>query len=172
MKRLCLLCFSLLFVVVSGCSQMGIISSNHLAAVELAKRAGAELDPERPIIAASFTDINNLDKSSSFGRIASQHLASQFSTQGYTVIEMLLRSNVYIKKREGEFLLSRALRNISSEHNAQAVIVGTYAVGATKIFVTSKIIRTDDSMVLASYDYALDIDSDIKELLSERRSRR
>lgn len=171
MKRIYLLCFSLLFVVLSGCSNMGLVASNHLAAFELAKRAGSELDPGRPIIAASFTDIDNLDRSSSFGRIASQQVASQFSTQGYTIIEMLLRNNVYIKKREGEFLLSRVLKDISSEHNAQAVIVGTYAVGATQIFVTSKIIRTEDSMVMASYDYTMDIDADLKELLSVRRRR-
>ena len=117
------------------------------------------------MIAATFVNIDDLDKASSFGRIVSKQVSSRITEHGVQVIEMLLRNNVYIKQRGGEFLLSRELRNISSEHNAQAVIVGTYAVGRKNVYVTARLIRAKDSIVLASHDYSLPMDPDVAFML-------
>ena len=141
-----------------------LIERNHIAGNELVKLSTGQLDG-RPIITASFVNIDDLMDSSSFGRITSQHVATQFTFSGYHVEEMLLRKNVYIKQQEGEFLLSRELRNISAEHNAQAVIVGTYAVGNKHVYVTAKVIDASNSKVVASYDYEILIDKDVINLL-------
>jgi len=164
-------------VMMSGCSttpkagtvyskeSADLLKSSHEAAYELIKKSRGKINSSQPIIAASFSSINNLDKSSSFGRIASQQFASAFTSSGYTVTELLLRDNIYIKQRQGEFLLSRSLKNISDEHNAQAVIVGTYAEGRNKLFVTAKVVDTGNNTVISSYDYVLPIDPDLKALL-------
>lgn len=140
-----------------------IIDNSHRAASMLVQQANMPAD--ETMIAASFVDINNLDGSSSFGRIVSQQFASAFSKSGYKVIEMLLRNNVYIKRGEGEFLLSREIRNLSAQHNIQAVVVGTYAVGRKNVYVTAKVIRATDSIVLASHDFTLPLGPDTKALL-------
>lgn len=142
-----------------------IVGTSHEAADILLQRSAGKLDPAKSIIAATFVNIDNLDKASSFGRIVSEQVASRFSEQGYSVVEMLLRNNVYIKQRQGEFLLSRELRSISSEHNAQAVIVGTYALGRKNVYVTARLIRSKDSIILASYDYSLPLDHDVSFML-------
>jgi len=142
-----------------------IVGSSHTAADVLVQRSTGALDPAKALIAATFVNIDNLEKTSSFGRIVSEQLATRFSESGFQVIEMLLRSDVYIKQRQGEFLLSRELRNISSEHNAQAVIVGTYAVGRKNVYVTARLIRSKDSVILASYDYSLPLDQDVSYML-------
>jgi TolB-like protein len=56
---------------------------------------------------------------------------------------------IYIKRQSGEFLLSRELQNISAEHDAQAVIVGTCAQGRKSLFVTAKVIDAATSNVIA-----------------------
>lgn len=140
-----------------------LIEASYKAAGVLVQQA--KLDPSFPIIAASFADINQLDGSSSFGRIVSQQFASAFSKSGYKVVEMLLRNNVYIRRGEGEFLLSREIRNLSVEHNIQAVVVGTYAIGAENVYMTAKIIRTPDSVVVAAHDFTLPLGPDTKSLL-------
>ena len=145
-------------------SKARLIEMNHIAGNALVKLSTGQLDG-RPIITASFVNIDDLMDSSSFGRITSQHVATQFTFSGYHVEEMLLRKNVYIKQQEGEFLLSRELRNISAEHNAQAVIVGTYAVGNKHVYVTAKVIDASNSKVIASYDYEILIDKDVINLL-------
>ena len=68
--------------------------------------------------------------------------------------------------KEGEFLLSRALKDLSLEHDAQAAIVGTYAVGENNVYVTTKVIRASDSVVLASQDFVLPLGPDVRKLVA------
>ncbi len=118
------------------------------------------------MILTSFANIDDLTKSSTFGRIVAQQVGSGFSSQGHHVIELLLRDTVYIGVKEGEFLLSRALRDLSVEHDAQAAIVGTYAVGVNNVYVTAKVIRASDSVVLASEDFVLPLGPDMKKMVA------
>lgn len=161
-----------LLLLVSACASDGIpgpnnemIASHHDAARYLVRMAGADLLPDSRMIAASFADVNNLTASSTFGRIASQHLVSAFVIQGYSFVEMLMRNSVYIDSREGEFLLSREVSDLSTEHNAPVVLVGTYAVADDNIYVTAKLIRTTDNIIVASYDYAVPNTRDMRTLL-------
>ncbi len=144
-----------------------IIDSNRAAANNLIRMAGNEIQPGANIIAASFANIDDLTQSSSFGRVTSQQLVSQLAASGYSVVDMLLRSDVYISPTEGEFLLSRAVNEISVEHNAHVVLVGTYAAGDDNVFVTAKLIRASDSVILASHDYVLPYTRDMRMLLRD-----
>jgi len=144
-----------------------IISTNRAAANNLIRMAGDEIRPGANIIAASFASIDDLTQSSSFGRVASQQLVSQLTAAGYSVKEMLLRNNVYISPTEGDFLLSRSVSDISTQHDAQVVLVGTYAVGDSNVFVTAKLIRTTDSVIVASHDYAIPYTRDMRTLLRD-----
>jgi TolB-like protein len=143
------------------------INHNHQAAQALAEQIHGRLDKVKPLIVASFVNINDLNESSPLGRSISQQFATVFTSNGYRIIEMLLRKDIYIKQDSGEFLLSRELKNISQTHHAQAVVVGTYAVGETRVYVTAKVINADTSIVISAYDYSLPIDKDTKALLSK-----
>ncbi len=176
MKCLARILFAGLLVLgLSACETVGVaqnappvadvVGSSHQAADVLIAQAGKALSPGQAIIAASFVNIDDLERTSSFGRIVSQQVASRFAAKGYPVVEMLLRHSVYIKQRGGEFLLSREVREISAEHDAQAVIVGTYAMGRRNVYVTARLIRSADNRILASYDYALPRDPDVSYLL-------
>jgi len=144
-----------------------IISTNRAAANNLIRMAGNQISPSTNIIAASFADINDLSQSSTFGRVASQQLTSQLTAAGYSVVEMLLRKSVYISEEEGAFLLSREVNEISAQHNAHLVLAGTYAVGENNVFVTAKLIRTSDSVIVGSHDYVLPYTRDMRTLLRD-----
>ncbi|MEX2334793.1 MAG: FlgO family outer membrane protein [Pseudohongiella sp.] len=171
--------FTLILVLailgVSGCKTVArtignpVITPNHQAAQSLLDVARHQLDPASRMLAASFADIDNLSQSSSFGRIASQQLVSSFAAEGYQFVELLLRNNVYVDQRQGEFLLSRTLSDISAEHDADVVLVGTYAVAERNIYVTARLIRTRDNIILASHDYAVPYTPDMRRLLRPER---
>lgn len=144
-----------------------ILATVHNVANALLTKAASGIDAESPLLVASFVDINQLEKSSSFGRIVSQQMASAITSKGYTVKEMLLRNNVYIRHAQGEFLLSRQLRNISNQHNAQAVVVGTYAIGSNNVYATAKIISTESNTIIASHDFVLPLGPDTRTLLNQ-----
>ncbi|WP_006788112.1 FlgO family outer membrane protein [Thiorhodospira sibirica] len=149
--------------------QADIIASSYAAADALIHSGGNSLLPNYPLIGATFVDINDLERTTPFGRVVSEHFSSRFSERGFEVIEILLRTNVYVRQDEGgEFMLSRELRNLSEQRNAQAVIVGTYAIGRHQVYITARLIRAVDSRILASHDYTLPLDDDIGYLLRVR----
>ena len=129
------------------------------------KFSGVSLNSDSPFIIASFVDVNQMDQSSAFGRIISEQFASRFSQKGYYVVELKLRKDIFIKEKEGEFMLSRKIKEITRNHNAQAIIVGTYAVGENNVYITTRMIDPPTNRVISSYDYRLPISEDISKLL-------
>ncbi len=125
-------------------------------------------DTRAPMLTAAFVNINDLENSSALGRIISEQVASRFSQQGFTMIELRLRDNVFIRQRAGEFMLSREVRNLSQAHNATAVVVGTYAVGRRSVYVSTRLIRAADNLMLASFDYSLPLGPDTRALLASQ----
>lgn len=89
-------------------------------------------------------------------------------SSGYTVAELKLRNSILIEEGKGEFILSRDVREISRSRGAQAVIAGTYAVGADSVYVNVRLIRASDSKILSAYDYALRMDDNILYLVGAR----
>jgi TolB-like protein len=125
-----------------------------------------DFDSEGAVIAASLVNINNLSETCSLGRIVSEQMRGRLAQHGYRVVEMKLRQDsIFIKKNEGEFLLSRELQNIGEQHHASAVLVGTYAVSKYVVFISVRMIRTSDNTVIASYDYQLPLDFITKSLI-------
>jgi len=126
--------------------------------------------PTKPILIASFVNIDNVQQSSTFGRMVAEQIGSRIAQHGYKVIEMKLRTNsVFIQTQNGEFLLSRELHKISHQHDAYAVVVGTYGASKEIVYVTAKLIRVQDSVILSSYDYSLPVGEDTKRLLRKGR---
>lgn len=127
--------------------------------------SGAALNADSPFVIASFVDVNQMDQSSAFGRIVSEQFASRFSQKGYYVVELKLRKDIFIKEKQGEFMLSRKIKEISKNHNAQAIVVGTYAIGENNVYITTRMIDPPTNRIISSYDYRLPITEDIRKLL-------
>jgi TolB-like protein len=153
----------------SGASEpyTAVLESSYLSADKLARAlVGRQFSPNTPIMAASFVDIDNLTTSSTFGRIVSEQIASRLAQHGFRIIEMKLRQeSVFIKRGEGEFMLSRELRDLGSSREIGAALVGTYAVSEHFIFVSARIVRTEDSTVLAGCDYEIPNDDITRSLM-------
>ena len=142
-----------------------LIGANYKAANALIAQARLALDLDQPVIIATVVNINQLESSSAFGRLVSEHISARFSQSGYKMIEMKARKTVYMKRNEGELLLTREIKDIAAEHNAQAVVVGLYAVSTDMIFVNVKVIHPNGNQVLAAYDYAVPHDNNNRALL-------
>lgn len=143
-----------------------LVDANYGAADALLTRAPWLKDRREPLLAATFVDINNLETSSGLGRVVGEQIGSRFAQQGFTVVEIKMRNNIFVKEGAGEFVLSRSVKEISQSQNAAAVIAGTYAVGRQSVFVNARLIRATDNLVLAAYDYVLPLGPDAKALVA------
>jgi len=124
-----------------------------ILAMNLQKR---KVDPQRPILAASFVSTDNLEMSSSFGRLVAEQISSRLAQHGLNMKEIKLRKDtVFIQQKKGEFMLSRRLKELGVDYDAESALVGTYAVTPLRIFVTARIVRAEDNTVIASHDYSI-----------------
>ena len=125
-------------------------------------------DTGQPLLTASFVNVNDLENSSGLGRIISEQVSSRFAQGGFPMIELKMRTTVFVKEKAGEFMLSRSVKELSQSHNAAAVISGTYAVGRRSVYINARLIRAIDNVILASYDYSLPLGPDTKALLASQ----
>ena len=121
---------------------------------------------QTPVLVATMVNVNDLSRSAPLGRTLSEIYASRLSTHGFNVIEMKLRGNVYVREGTGELLLSREIRDIASNHNAGLVLVGTFSAATQYTYVSMKLVRTADSRIIRSYDYALPNERDVQRMLN------
>ena len=65
-------------------------------------------------------------------------------------------------------LLSREVREVSQAQNAQAVVVGTYAVSASVVYISLKLVNPVGNTVVAAHNYAVPMDENVRALLTGR----
>ncbi|BBO85604.1 hypothetical protein DSCO28_61700 [Desulfosarcina ovata subsp. sediminis] len=132
---------------------------------DLKKRIG---DRDGTIISASLVNINDLEESCPLGRLISEQVSSRVARHGYHVLEMKLRQrSVYIKKGQGEFLLSREIKELSKTHNSAFVIVGTYAVAEGSVYVSIRVVDAVENTIVTGCEYQLERNYQTNSLLTE-----
>lgn len=118
---------------------------------ELLSNCNRKLSMDRPIIVASLVSVDDIHKSSTYGRMAAEIIGNRFTQHGYQIKELKMNQNqIYIKRREGEFILSRDIQNIASKHDVQAVVVGTYAISKQRhrrVLVCLKIVDPESNII-------------------------
>lgn len=144
-----------------------LIVENYNATDALIAKARAQLDPGKPIIMATIVNIDDLERSSTLGRFVSENVSARFTQADFKMIELKFQNAVYMKRNEGELMLTRQIRDIANSHQAQAVIVGTYSKASTTVFINLKIVRPESNIVIAAHDYALAIDRNVSNMMLE-----
>lgn len=94
----------------------------------------------------TFVDQDNFKRTSSFGRYIAEQLFYEFNQRGFPVREYRADKAIHMEPGQGDFLLSRALPDVSTRN--AAVIVGTYYQDKNNVFVNARLIRGSDGRVL------------------------
>jgi TolB-like protein len=150
---------------VAGTGDVDIVANSYQATERLLRGLQQPLDPNKPILVATLVNVADMRQSSDLGRIVSEQVSSRLTQLGYQTKELKFRGSFLVSEGSGEFVLSRALRDISQKQDAQAVVAGVYAVARDGVYLSLRIIRADDSAAIASYDYRLPIGPDTAALL-------
>ncbi len=124
-----------------------------------------ELTRFTPMIAATFVDIDYLQRSSTFGRMSSELFASALSRSGMQVREVKMRDSLFIEESIGELILSREVQRLMSTHDARSILMGTYAAGQHSLYVSVRVVRASDAMVLGTADLHIPMDNNLRTLL-------
>ena len=152
--------------VVDPPSGAAMLSANTYAGDAIANILLKRMSSGRSILTASMVNMDKLDQSSTFGRVAMQQVGSRVSQHGFRVIDVRLTEAMIINNN-GEFMLSRDVCKIlASQHDAYAVLVGVYTPAGNKMYVSVRALRLSDAAVIAAYEYYLPLNGEALELLS------
>lgn len=144
------------------------VAANYEAADALLSQLGGRLASDKPLIMATVVNIDALDQSSTLGRLVSEQIASRLAQGGLRMLEMKLRTSVYMKRHMGEMMLTREVGEVAHNHNAQAVVVGSYAETSDAVFVNVKVVHPQSNQVLAANDFVLAKDGVVRSMLMGR----
>jgi len=120
----------------------------------------------QPIIVTTFVDLNNLDKSSIFGRVLAEELLNELHQAGFTVSEIRKGRDIFIRKELGEMILSRNAREILGKSNARAILAGTYVATAKTIIINARLIDINSPLILSSCSYSLKMNKELKNMIT------
>jgi len=110
----------------------------------------------KPILYSSFVNLNNLQETSSLGRLIAELFSTRFSKHGYKVLEIKLRkSDIVVKERVGELALSRKMTDIKNANDAQAILSGTYTMTDKGVYVNARIISTIDRSIVSAESFLI-----------------
>lgn len=141
------------------------IKKNQVAVDQLAGQLGqGKVHKDYPVIVASVVSMNQLNRTSTFGRLLSEQVSARLSQLHYQVVEPKLRGDLMIRE-DGEFLMTRELKEIAKSVSAQAVVVGTYVETSQDIFVNLKVVQPETNHVLAATSYAIPLAKDVAVML-------
>ena len=132
----------------------------------LIANAGEVVADEYVVAVSTFVSLDNLYATSSLGRYLGEQLLSALQQAGLEVIEVRKTQGMMVSPYHGEYALSRNMDEIRSVQDAQAVVVGTYAVAGQEVFVNARLLRNDDNRVLSSASLVLPIDAMTASLLA------
>lgn len=149
-----------------GVSRSDLIETNERATDALLQLA--PLDARQPVLVATLVNVDRLTESSRLGRIFSEQIAGRMVHRGLRVTEVKLRENLLLQRDQGELLLSREVREVSQAQDAQAVVVGTYAVSTTVVYISLKLVNPVGNTVVAAHNYAVPMDENVRALLAGR----
>ncbi|HUT02073.1 MAG TPA: FlgO family outer membrane protein [Phycisphaerae bacterium] len=106
-----------------------LVAANYDGVDQMLRSARENLPANSKIMATTFVNVDDLKESSTAGRLLGGICSARLTQRGYNVINLNVRDKtVVIRPGEGEFLLSREMRELVRDQKAQAVLVGTYTV--------------------------------------------
>jgi TolB-like protein len=115
----------------------------------------------------SFVNLNNLYKTSSLGRYISEELLGDLQLAGVDVLDVRKTAGIMVRKKSGEYGLSRDMKELSYVQNSQAMVVGTYTYADNQIFINARILRNNDGMVLSNASQAFELDPVTRQMLAD-----
>jgi TolB-like protein len=145
------------------------IDANYAATDALVRAFPVGEWAKTPIIVATVVDVDNLDASSTMGRMITEQVASRLAQRGYQPYELKLRGNLFVRAPSGELLLSREVSRVAQQHNAPVVVVGTFGRARSTVYVGLKAVQVSDNRILAGNDYAIPITDNLRNTVRDSR---
>lgn len=108
-----------------------------------------KIKTNRPVLITSFVRLDNLKKTTEFGRLVSESLINDLSIKGFNIIEFRGQLAVSVNA-QGEYFITRNVDKLRDKIPNTYVVVGTYSRQFGKIMLNSRVIDNLTGQIISS----------------------
>jgi len=119
------------------------------------------------VIVTTFVDVDNLYRTSRFGRTLTEALSTRLFGHGFGVIEVRKAAALLMKSDQGEMVLTRDAELLARQHEADSIVAGTYSLTPNSVIVNVKLLDCDSQEVLSATGIEIQRSRNINYLLSD-----
>ncbi len=101
------------------------------------------------LLMTTMVPLERLDQTSDFGRVLTESLATQLFHHGAEIIETRRLEELVIAPRKGELMLSRRAADLAANHQATAVVAGTYTLTPQTVIINVRLLDAATDGVLS-----------------------
>lgn len=120
------------------------------------------------VIVSTLLNVDDLKKTSSFGRIISDQIASALHNSGYQIIGMELPIDLFVMQPDGTLHLPDEVKQMLKHYNAATLVGGVYAPGKKNTYVSLRMVNLETRNIISSTDLSVPMGPDAKALLESR----
>ena len=137
------------------------------ASMFIAEQLERNLSPEmksRALVVTDFVALNTLNETSQLGRLLAQNLMHEMQLRNWSVTDITFRKNILIDAN-GEFSLSRDVKQLKPPVQTGSIITGTYVNTAEGLILNVRMIQVISGAVVSTAQVKLPADRLISHLL-------
>lgn len=137
------------------------------ASMFIAEQLERNLSPEmrsRALVVTDFVALNALNETSQLGRLLAQNLMHEMQLRNWSVTDITFRKNILIDAN-GEFSLSRDVKQLKPPVQTGSIITGTYVNTAEGLILNVRMIQVISGAVVSTAQVKLPADRLISHLL-------
>lgn len=122
---------------------------NTISSLSTQMMQNKKIKTHRPVLITSFVRLDNLKKTTEFGRVVSESLINDLSIKGFNIIEFRGQLAVSINA-EGEYFITRNVDKLRDKIPNTYVVVGTYSRQYGKIMLNARVIDNLTGQIISS----------------------
>lgn len=120
----------------------------------------------RRLLLTTVVDLDNFNEPTRFGRTLSEALSTSLFRHGFGVVEIRKASDILIRDNRGELMLTRDVRFLAGQQQAEAILVGTYSLTPGTVILNLKLIDAGSQEVMSVAGLELQRSRSINHLLA------
>ncbi|MGZ8190458.1 MAG: FlgO family outer membrane protein [Methylococcaceae bacterium] len=167
---------ALLSAVLNGCGGFNysevkdddLVEVSYDAVCELKDRLTRTIPKNSLIVVSTLLNVDNLNKTSAFGRIVSDQIASAFHQSGYQIIGMEMPIDLFVMNEDGKIKLSDEHKAMLKHYQAAVIVGGVYAPGKKNSYVSLRVVDLNTKYAISSTDFSIAMGPDAKKLMEPK----
>jgi len=108
-----------------------------------------KMKTNKAVLITSFVRLDDLKKTSEFGRVLSESLINELSNRGFNIVEFRGQVSVSINE-QGEYYITRDISKLKNTIASTYVVVGTYSRQYGRVMLNARVIDNASGQIISS----------------------